>query len=90
MPRPLLNALPPDAAESVALLWLGDRRAADPARAGGKAASLSRPAAGHRVPPGFVVALPGATLDRAARAAVVAAFLQCRPITTLSNLRSST
>jgi phosphoenolpyruvate synthase/pyruvate phosphate dikinase len=56
------------------ILWLGDPRAADAALTGGKAASLSALAAEHRVPPGFVVALDGATLDRVARAAVTAAY----------------
>jgi phosphoenolpyruvate synthase/pyruvate phosphate dikinase len=61
----------PGAAE---ILWLGEPRAADPGLAGGKAAALSRLAAGRRVPPGFVVILPGATVDRSARAAVTAAY----------------
>jgi phosphoenolpyruvate synthase/pyruvate phosphate dikinase len=56
------------------ILRLGDERAADAALAGGKAASLSALAARYDVPPGFVVALPGAALDRAARGAVVAAY----------------
>src|SRR3954468_5861616 len=47
------------------ILRLGDERAADAALAGGKAASLSALAARYDVPPGFVVALPGAALDRA-------------------------
>src|SRR3954449_5641390 len=51
------------------ILRLGDERAADAALAGGKAASLSALAARYDVPPGFVVALPGAALDRAARGA---------------------
>jgi phosphoenolpyruvate synthase/pyruvate phosphate dikinase len=75
MRRPVHNALTLVGAEAVEILALGDPRAGDPALAGGKAASLSRlAAAGHRVPPGFVVALPGATLDRSARAAVLAAY----------------
>jgi pyruvate,water dikinase len=74
MSRPVSSALHSADADAVEILRLGDPRAADPALTGGKAASLSRLAAGHRVPPGFVVALPGATLDRAARAAVVAAY----------------
>jgi pyruvate,water dikinase len=76
MRRPVHNALAPaDAgAALVEILALGDPRAADPTLTGGKAASLSRLAAGHRVPPGFVIALPGATLDRGARAAVLAAY----------------
>src|SRR4051812_17098713 len=56
------------------ILRLGDERAADAALAGGKAASLSALAARYDVPPGFVVALPGAALDRAARGAVVDAY----------------
>jgi phosphoenolpyruvate synthase/pyruvate phosphate dikinase len=74
MSRPVSSALHSADADAVEILRLGDPRAADPALTGGKAASLSRLAAGHRVPPGFVVALPGATLDRVARAAVVAAY----------------
>jgi phosphoenolpyruvate synthase/pyruvate phosphate dikinase len=74
MSSPVSSALHSADADAVEILRLGDPRAADPALTGGKAASLSRLAAGHRVPPGFVVALPGATLDRAARAAVVAAY----------------
>lgn len=37
------------------ILWLADEAAADPAETGGKAASLARLAAVHRVPPGFVL-----------------------------------
>jgi pyruvate,water dikinase len=74
MRRPTLHALAPAAADAAAILRLGEPRAADPALTGGKAASLSRLAATRRVPPGFVVALAGATLDRDARAAVVAAY----------------
>jgi phosphoenolpyruvate synthase/pyruvate phosphate dikinase len=74
MSRPILSALSPAPADAAEILGLGDPRAADPALTGGKAASLSRLAARRRVPPGFVLALPGATLDRAARAAVVAAY----------------
>src|SRR4051812_41465049 len=73
MRRPALTAADPPAA-GAEILWLGDPRAADPALAGGKAAALSRLAAGHRVPPAFVVALSGATLDRADREAVAAAY----------------
>ena len=73
MRRPVHNLALADAG-AVEILALGDPRAADPGLTGGKAASLSRLAAGHRVPPGFVVALPGATLDRGARAAVLAAY----------------
>jgi phosphoenolpyruvate synthase/pyruvate phosphate dikinase len=69
--RALATAHPLPAAE---VLWLGDPRAADPALAGDKAAALSRLAAGHRVPPGFVLSLSGATPDRSARAAVADAY----------------
>jgi pyruvate, water dikinase len=62
------------AADSPEILWLGEPAASDAARTGGKAASLSRLAAAFRVPPGFVVALDGAELDRSARAAVTAAY----------------
>ena len=37
------------------IAWLGEPEAHDPALVGGKAASLSRLAAEHRVPPGFVL-----------------------------------
>jgi phosphoenolpyruvate synthase/pyruvate phosphate dikinase len=75
MSQRVLNALRSAEAADPDILRLDDERAADPALAGGKAASLSRhAAAGHRVPSGFVVALPDATLDRRARAAVVAAY----------------
>lgn len=37
------------------LVWLGEEAAHDPALTGGKASSLSRLAAGYRVPPGFVL-----------------------------------
>ena len=37
------------------LVWLGQPDCSDPAAVGGKAANLSRLAADHRVPPGFVV-----------------------------------
>jgi phosphoenolpyruvate synthase/pyruvate phosphate dikinase len=73
MSSPVHSALCP-AAHAAEILWLDDARAGDPALTGGKAASLSRLAPERPVPPGFVVALPGATLDRAARAAVVAAY----------------
>jgi phosphoenolpyruvate synthase/pyruvate phosphate dikinase len=46
----------PDGAEgAIDILWLGEDAAHDPARVGGKAANLSRLAASHPVPPGFVV-----------------------------------
>jgi phosphoenolpyruvate synthase/pyruvate phosphate dikinase len=38
------------------VLWLGEAACGDIAVAGGKAARLSRLAAGHRVPPGFCLA----------------------------------
>lgn len=75
MSQRVLSALRPADADGPEIVWLDDERAADPALAGGKAASLSRlAAAGRRVPPGFVVALPGAALDRRARGAVIAAY----------------
>ena len=74
MRRPVHSALAPANDAAAEILRLDDPRAADPTLTGGKAASLSRLAATWRVPPGFVVALPGATLDRAARPAVLAAY----------------
>jgi phosphoenolpyruvate synthase/pyruvate phosphate dikinase len=75
MSRRALNAFRPADAAAPEILWLGDERAADSELTGGKAASLSRhAAAGHRVPPGFVVALPDATLDRSARRAIATAY----------------
>jgi phosphoenolpyruvate synthase/pyruvate phosphate dikinase len=75
MSRRALSAICPADAAAPAILGLDDARAADPALTGGKAASLSRhAAAGHRVPPGFVVVLPTGTVDRAERGAVVAAY----------------
>jgi len=75
MTRLSLNAASRDDPDVTEILWLGDPRAHDADVAGGKAASLSRlAAAGHRVPPGFVVALPGAELERPLRAAVAAAY----------------
>jgi pyruvate, water dikinase len=74
MSRRSLSAARRDDADVTEILWLGDPRAGDPALTGGKAASLSRLAAGHRVPPGFVVALAGPTLERSARSAVAAAY----------------
>ena len=56
------------------VVWLGDERASDPALTGGKAANLSRLAAAHRVPPGFVLTVPGATLPRHLRGLVAAAY----------------
>jgi pyruvate,water dikinase len=61
-----------DAAPQV--LWLGDPRAALAALTGGKAANLSRLAARFRVPPGFVLTIPGTSIDRSARALVIAAY----------------
>jgi phosphoenolpyruvate synthase/pyruvate phosphate dikinase len=49
----------------VNVLWLGEDAAHDPARVGGKAANLSRLAASHPVPPGFVVLGDGAGLGSA-------------------------
>jgi phosphoenolpyruvate synthase/pyruvate phosphate dikinase len=74
MSRLSLSAARRDDVDATEILWLGDPRAHDPALTGGKAASLSRLAAGHRVPPGFVVAVPGSSLERPARAAVAAAY----------------
>jgi phosphoenolpyruvate synthase/pyruvate phosphate dikinase len=74
MRQPVHNALATADPGAVEILALGDPRAADAALAGGKAASLSRLAGRHRVPPGFVVSLSGATLDRRARSAVLAAY----------------
>ncbi|MDX6378967.1 MAG: pyruvate, water dikinase [Gaiellaceae bacterium] len=56
------------------VVWLGDERASAPALTGGKAATLSRLATAFNVPCGFVVAVPGTTLDRSARADVAAAY----------------
>jgi phosphoenolpyruvate synthase/pyruvate phosphate dikinase len=81
MARPSLSAARHDDADRAEVLWLGDPRAHDPAMTGGKAASLSRLAAGHRVPPGFVVAIPGAALERDARAVVTAAYRRLGEIT---------
>jgi pyruvate, water dikinase len=74
MSRRVLTSLRSADADVPEILWLGDRRAADPSLAGGKAAALSVLAARYDVPAGYVVALPGAALDRATRAAVIAAY----------------
>ncbi len=74
MPSPSTSAARRADVDAPEVLWLGDPRAGDPALAGGKAASLSRLAARHAVPPGFVVSLPVATLDRRARTAVTSAY----------------
>jgi phosphoenolpyruvate synthase/pyruvate phosphate dikinase len=74
MPCPRTSATHRADDDAPEVLWLGDPRAHDPALAGGKAARLSRLAAHHAVPSGFVVSLPAATLDRRARAAVFAAY----------------
>jgi pyruvate,water dikinase len=63
----------PDA-DDVEILWVGDARACDASLAGGKAANLSRLAAAHPVPYGFVVATGAARLDRRARAIVATAY----------------
>jgi pyruvate,water dikinase len=63
-----------DPAPGAEVLWLGDPRAADPALTGGKAAALSRLADAARVPPGFVVTVPAASLDREAHHLAVAAY----------------
>ena len=70
----ILTALRTDDAEGVEVLRLDDPRAADAALTGGKAANLARLAAGFRVPPGFVVSIPAATLERDARGAITAAY----------------
>src|SRR3954449_5376726 len=64
-------------AAAAEILRLGDERAADAALAGGKAASLSALAARYDLPPGFVVALPGAALDRAPRPPAAALRVFC-------------
>jgi pyruvate,water dikinase len=58
------------------VLWLDDPRAADAALTGGKAANLSRLAVAAEVPPGFVLAVPGTSLDREAHALAVAAYCE--------------
>lgn len=55
-PLPSPPAKRPDPFAAAEILWLGEDAAHDPARVGGKAAGLSRLAAGHRVPDGFVIA----------------------------------
>jgi pyruvate,water dikinase len=74
MSVPSLSAVRIDESGAPHVLWLGDERAAHPAFTGGKAANLSRLAAAHRVPTGFVLTVPGATLHRSARAMVTAAY----------------
>jgi phosphoenolpyruvate synthase/pyruvate phosphate dikinase len=69
-----LPALRPDRPAVTEVVWLDDPRAADASLTGGKAANLARLAAAFRVPPGFVVAIPGATLERDARGAIAAAY----------------
>jgi len=81
MSRPSLSAARSDDADASEILWLGEGRCADPTRSGGKAASLSRLAAGRRVPPGFVVALAGPSLDRGLRGAVTAAYHRLGEVT---------
>ena len=76
-----LHALRTGPADRPEVLWLGDPRAADPALTGGKAASLSRLARGRAVPPGFVLAVPGTTLDRPARATVARAYRELAELT---------
>lgn len=66
----------PAAAPAAEILWLGDERAGLAELAGGKAANLSRLAAAFRVPPGFVVTVPGTALSREARARVTEAYRQ--------------
>jgi len=81
MSRPSSSAARIDDADDAEILWLGEECCADPARSGGKAASLSRLAAGGRVPPGFVVALAGPSLDRGLRRAVAAAYRRLGELT---------
>jgi phosphoenolpyruvate synthase/pyruvate phosphate dikinase len=81
MSRQGLNALRTEPAAAPEVLWLGEPRAADPALTGGKAANLSRLAAGFDVPPGFVLAVPGTELDRAARATVALAYRRLAALT---------
>src|SRR4051812_31433167 len=81
MSGPGLHALRIDDADALEVLWLGDPRAADAALTGGKAANLSRLASAHRVPPGFVLAVPGTTLERDARAAVALAYRRLAVLT---------
>jgi phosphoenolpyruvate synthase/pyruvate phosphate dikinase len=80
MSRPSLSAAR-RAADTTEIIWLADPRAANPALTGGKAASLSRVAAGRRVPPGFVVTVQRATLDRGLRAAVAHAYRRLGELT---------
>ena len=64
------------------ILWLGNRACHDPAQVGGKAAHLSRLAAGYRVPPGFCLTAdtfdpahsPDAPLPPALAATLTAAY----------------
>lgn len=64
------------------LLWLEDPPAADVARVGGKAANLSRLAAGHRIPPGFCLTAgspdghltPDGTINGALRSQIEVAY----------------
>jgi phosphoenolpyruvate synthase/pyruvate phosphate dikinase len=81
MSGPRLHALRTDDADGAEVLWLGDPRAADAALTGGKAANLSRLAAGGRVPAGFVLAVPGTVLERSARAAVALAYRRLAELT---------
>jgi pyruvate, water dikinase len=61
----------------VTIAWLGTEEAHDPLRVGGKAASLSRLAATHNVPPGFALTADALALAAAelARGAVPEALL---------------
>ena len=76
-----VHALRTGDADRPEVLWLGEPRAADAALTGGKAANLSRLAAGHAVPPGFVLAVPGTELDRGARATVALAYRRLAALT---------
>ena len=80
-----LSAIRADEGDATEVLWLGQARAADAALTGGKAANLSRLAGAHRVPPGFVVSVPATTLDRHARATVMAAYRRLGEVTAIAD-----
>ncbi|HEX2103721.1 MAG TPA: PEP/pyruvate-binding domain-containing protein [Solirubrobacteraceae bacterium] len=81
MSRQEVHALRTHDADAPEVLWLGEPRAADAALTGGKAANLSRLAAAFDVPPGFVLAVPGAELPRSARATVARAYRRLAALT---------
>ena len=76
-----LGAAGAPAAPVGTVLWLGEPGAGRREVVGGKAAGLSRLAARHRVPPGFVLALEGAELPAAARSQVTAAYRRLGTLT---------